>query len=500
MRTNDKKKKDFALVEIGEALFKELGFYAASNSIKPLYVANGLFREVTGTVCQIEDIYEWVRGENAKKSIQSKKLIEKYADIIKCYQNEEASVEELKEIRYYLEKLFNPDSNIQSGAAFSVPNISSIWQVTSSVPAEQGVGSFLFKILNSKMDGKKSNAIEVIEKALKDDDDDITRTIKPIIVSKSEKERKITRSVSTEVVDYSVMPNTVITIRRGFDCLAENCNTESTITNTESLLTLRRMVNYAMFSLFFYLSDINHSKYLGKRVPLLLDAGTGMGAIVNASSKCFTECKKAMEKYTVNFVQEWLVKAKVIRNINEKDACESYLMNDINVTDEIRTILVKHFENNSLSGDSPLLATAKAIQFVMYTETYSDTTPSEFCNVIGAKAGLVGPSGNTNYRRLLVNRFLLETIVLSCVKKERLEAGIELRELGNVLRDNYNIIIGTDTDADYELLEEFGIAKNTPEDLRGSLALNAQEVAETLISLGLGKKYADGVTIIGRGL
>ena len=148
MRTNDKKKKDFALVEIGEALFKELGFYAASNSIKPLYVANGLFREVTGTVCQIEDIYEWVRGENAKKSMQSKKLIEKYADIIKCYQNEETSVEELKEIRYYLEKLFNPDSNIQSGAAFSVPNISSIWQVTSSVPAEQGVGSFLFKILN----------------------------------------------------------------------------------------------------------------------------------------------------------------------------------------------------------------------------------------------------------------------------------------------------------------------------------------------------------------
>lgn len=500
MRINNKNKKDVALVEIGEALFKELGFYAASNSVKPLYVANGLFREVTGTVCEIEDIYDWVRGENSKKSISSKTLLERYKDIIICYQNKEDSVDELKEIRYYLEKLFNPDSNIQAGAAFSVPNISSIWQVTSSVPAEQGIGGFLFKVLNTEIEGKKSKAIDIIERSLKDDDDDITRTIKPIIVSKSEKERKTTRNLSTDAVDYMIAPDTILNIRKGFECLAGNCIVESTSTSTESLLTLRRMVNYAMFSIFYYLSDINHSKYAGQRVPLLLDAGTGMSAIINASSKSFTECKKAMEKYTVNFVCEWLIQAKVISDINDKNACEAYIKNDINVTDEVRTKLEKHFANNVQAGDLPILATAKAIQFAMYTETYSDTTPSEFCNVIGAKAGLVGPSGNTNYRRLLINRFLLETIVLSCVNKEKLEAGIELRELGDILRDNYNVIIGTDTDIDYAFLDELEIARNTPEDLRSSLALNAQEIAEMLISLGVGKKYADGVTIIGRGL
>ena len=500
MRTNNKKKKDVALVEIGEELFKELGFYAASNSVKPLYVANGLFREVTGTVCEIEDIYDWVRGENLKKSKSSKELLEQYKDIIICYQSEDDSVGELKEIRYYIEKLFNPDSNIQSGVKFSVPNISSIWQVTRAVRAEQGIGSFLFKILNTEIDGKKSKAIDIIERSLKNDDDDISRTIKPIIAGKSEKERKTTRDLSTDTMDCTVMPDTVLTIRRGFDCLAENCSVESTVSNMESLLILRRMVNYSMFAIFYYLSDINHSKYDGQRIPLLLDAGVGKIAIINASSKSFTECKKAMERYTVNFVCEWLKQAKVIRNINDKKACGAYIRNDINVTDEIRTTLEKHFENNILAGDSPILAIAKAIQFSMYTETYSDTTPSEFCNVIGVKAGLVGPGGNTNYKRLLINRFLLETIVLSCVNKEKLEMGIELKELGKILRDNYNIIIGTDTDIDYAFLDELEIARNTPEDLRGSLALNAQEIAEMLISLGLGKKYADGVTIIGKGL
>ena len=223
MATKNKNKNDEALVEIGNALFEDLGFYAASNSIKPLYVANGLFREVTGTTCDISDIYEWVRAENSKKSLTSKEILDKYSSIIIQREGEDASLEELKELRYYLEKLFNPDSNIQSGDAFSVPNISSIWQVRTFVQGEQGVGSFLYKILNGKYEGKKSKAIEVIDKALKNDDDDITRTIKPIIASKSDNERKVSKDPSIEVIDYTIAPGTVVTVRKGFDCLTENC-------------------------------------------------------------------------------------------------------------------------------------------------------------------------------------------------------------------------------------------------------------------------------------
>lgn len=494
----NKKKNDEALLEIGNALFDDLGFYAASNSIKPLYVANGLFREVTGTTCDISDIYEWVRAENSKNSLSSKEILEKYASIIIKREGEEASIEELKEIRYYLEKLFNPDSNIQSGDAFSVPNISSIWQVRSSVRAEQGVGSFLYKILNGQYEGTKSKAIEIIDKALKDDDDDITRTVKPIIASKSD--RKWRRDLSIEEIDYMIAPDTIITVRKGFDCLAENCMDETGKLLEDSLMILRRMTNYAMFALFFYLSDINHTKYADEKVPLLIDAGTGLGAIVNASSKCFVECKKSMERYTVNFVKDWLIASNIISDVTSKKKCLHYLSEDINVTDKIRDVLCLQFENNCKLGDEPIVAMAKSIQYAMYTETYSDTTPSDFCSGIGAKAGLVGPSRNTNYRRLLINRFLLETIILSAVSRKQLEAGIELKELGSILRNRYNIIIGTDIDKDYEMLNKFGIAQNTPEDLRGALSINAQEIADKLISLGLGKRYADGVTIIGREL
>ena len=85
---------------------------------------------------------------------------------------------------------------------------------------------------------------------------------------------------------------------------------------------------------------------------------------------------------------------------------------------------------------------------------------------------------------------------MSAVDSGELANGIEFSLLGQKLREKYNIIIGTDTDADYSVLDEYGIAKATPENLRGELSINAREIASMLVSMGLAKQYADGVTII----
>ena len=54
------------LSEIGEALCKSLGFNPTSNSTKPLYVANSLFRMCAGVRCKVDDIHEWVVSERRK--------------------------------------------------------------------------------------------------------------------------------------------------------------------------------------------------------------------------------------------------------------------------------------------------------------------------------------------------------------------------------------------------------------------------------------------------
>lgn len=91
----------------------------------------------------------------------------------------------------------------------------------------------------------------------------------------------------------------------------------------------------------------------------------------------------------------------------------------------------------------------------------------------------------------------METITLSSVSKDDLEDGIELKDLSDKLVHDYCILIGANSDAEYSILEGANIAQSTPGDLRGELSLNAQQLANTYISLGLGKRYADGVTLIG---
>lgn len=210
-----------------------------------------------------------------------------------------------------------------------------------------------------------------------------------------------------------------------------------------------------------------------------------------------------MEAYTTFFICDWLKNAGLIRDLNSQADCEEYVKSGLSLTPQheikgVRSTILQHIRANCHAGESPLLSTAKSLQFALYTYKYPNTTPSDFCNVLGTKAGFVGPTGNaTKYKRFLINRFLLETIVLSVIDTQALLDGIEIRELGTVLRERYGIIIGTDTDMDYAFMDEYGIAKTTPEDLRGELSDNAKAIANMLISMGLAKRFADGVTLIG---
>lgn len=495
------KKRD-TLDELGKELCASLHFNPTSNSTKPLYVANSLFRACTGIECNVEDLHEWVVSERRSKAKSSQAIAAEYADAL--YNSGSELTEEIKEIRFFLEKLYNPDSTVYPSYRNSVLNIPSKWFIRSYVPAEAGIGAFLFNILNTPIDGKISPAIAIIEQALMDDDDDLSRTVKPLIVRRPEEERIVRSERDTEAIPLN---ETEMVIRAGFDRLAENCNTYSKTEGANSLLVLRRMVSYAMFAVFFYLEDVNRTKYGGPSIPLLLDADGERGAIERASEACFIACKKAVEAYTISFIHGWLRDNKQITDISSESACKEYISR-VTLKDykkeseeEVREIILQHISSGCRAGEEPLLATAKALQFAIYTYTFPNTTPSDFCNVLGVKAGFVGPSGNAaKYKRLLINSFLLETLVLSAVNTDSLNNGIELRELGDALRSSYNILIGTDTDIDFGILDAYGIADVTPENLRGELANNARDIADMLISMGLAKRYADGVTIIGWGL
>ena len=482
----------------GEEICTALGFNPTSNSTKPLSIANALFRSCLGTVCDVKDIHEWITSERRSNAriLSSTEIREKYKDILVHGTNE--SVEDIKEARFVLEQIFNPDSTVYPGYQNSVLNIPSRWLVRSSLPAEARIGDFVFEILSHPIEGKKSPAIELICDALKDDDDDISRLIKPILTS-SYKERISEIEVSPKSISLNSSKQA---IRKGFDNLAANLLYTGQSSN--SLLVLKRMSNLAVFASYFYLVDVNNAEYSSERIPLLLDSFSDLDAIERASELCYIACKKSVEAYIVNLLEDIINRERLIADTTSTDACRAFIkgipLKAVKEKKNAREILLQYFETFYAGGDKPLRALSRALQFAIYTFTYPDNTPSDFCRVLGTRAGLVGPGGGAKFKRLLINRFLLETIVLSTVNLEAVPDGIELRELGDLLRSQYYILIGTDTDKDYFLLDQAKIAQDAPEDLRGELASNARNIADMLISMDLAKRYADGVTIVGWGL
>lgn len=487
------------LSDYGEQIREALGFNPTSNSTKPLSIANALFRCCLGTVCEIKDIHEWVLSERRSNSriISSVDLRDKYHDIL--VHGSEESIDDIRETRFLFEHIFNPDSTVYPDYRESILNISSRWLVRSSVRSEARIGDFIFEILSYPIEGKVSPAIKMIRDALKDDNDDISRLIKPILTNLSEE----------RIRDIEIHPKQLTlnssqrSIRLGFDNLAANMKYTDQASN--SLLTLKRLANFAVFSSYFYLVDVNNSEYGGERTPLLLDSFSDLDAIERASELCFISSKKSVEAYVVNVLEDLILKEALIADPTNADSCRAFInnmvLNAANENKNARDALLKYFETFYTGGDAPLRALSRAIQFALYTFTYSNNTPSDFCRVLGTRAGLVGPGGNAvKFKRLLINRFLLETIVLSTINLNNTPNGIELRELGEALRKQYYILIGTDTDKDYFLLDQAKIAQDAPEDLRGELASNARSIADMLITIGLAKRYADGVTIVGWGL
>ena len=69
------------LKQIGDAISNDyLGFIPTSNSTKPPHIANGLFRYCIGETCDTKDIHEWMFEDNAKNSIPSEEILEKYEE------------------------------------------------------------------------------------------------------------------------------------------------------------------------------------------------------------------------------------------------------------------------------------------------------------------------------------------------------------------------------------------------------------------------------------
>lgn len=490
------KNKKGRLKSIGDKVCEDyLNFLPTSNSTKPPHIANGLFRRCFyGQTCNLRDVHEWIAGEGKNKVPTSTEIIEKYSYIL--FNGVEESEQNIKDFRFLLNDIFNQDNTIYPNYEMSAYNISSNLLIKGGVPAEAKIGEFLFDIISYEIAGNRSEIIDLINTALREEDDDLTKLIKPII-SGSPLKDNITRINKLDHIEFKDNKEidwneTKAIIREGFDNLAKNMKASGEYKN--SLLVLERVVNFSLFSTFLFLVD---ALSIREKVPLLLDAGSDLDSIKKASELAYIFAKKSVEKFFVHSIMNIIsdeITNKTIEGCREWIEQTSFFEdNDLDI--EANEAIKGYFKSFCEDNVKPLMALAKALQIILYTMIYENESPNDFCTVLGSRGGLIGPKTGHARKRYLINSFTLETITLSVLSIEDLYE-IEFKSLCEKLKNKYNIIIGANPEEDYTILTSANITQNTPGDLRGDLSLNSQMFADIYVSLGLGKQYADGVTII----
>lgn len=480
------------LKRIGEQICQSdfLGFSPTSNSTKPPHIANGVFRECIGETSDTNDFHKWIIDEQKKGGVSTKQIIQDYKEILA--KGDKTNETKTRLFRNLLNDLFNPDNTAYASEEFSSYNISSHYLIKKRISAEGGIGEFIYSILASPLNNEVSPMLEIIRKSIKQSSDNLTKLIMPIIVypTKDDKLNKF----STET--YNIVWDEITTIiRNGFNNLAQNIKKIGEDANP--LLVQERVVCYSCFSTFLYLANSNAAKYNGNRVPIFIDAGTNSESIKKASEQSFTLAKTSVEDYYINAIRQILLADGVTNTLS---SCKRYLddMQYSSTTegDKVESRLKTLFDSFCKDAD-PIYALSHALQLSLYTFEYKNNSPSDFCRVLGVRCGLVGPKGNrAKIKRYQINSFLLETLTLCVLSQDDLLYGIEMKEVGTKFAKTFGILFGYNDDMEYPILESNNITKSTPGDLRGDMASNAQKISDIFISLGLGHRYADGVTIL----
>lgn len=158
--------------------------------------------------------------------------------------------------------------------------------------SEAHIGDFIFEILAKQLDGKRSPVISLLQEALSNDSDDLTKLIKPILTAPSDKEKRSIHGIQYPEDSEIRWDNCKERLRNGFDRLADNII--ATGENRNSLLVMRRIINFALFSTFIYLTQGDAAAYGGSKPPILLDSGADLESIKKASEQSYTLAKKLL--------------------------------------------------------------------------------------------------------------------------------------------------------------------------------------------------------------
>ena len=485
---------DETLKEFREKLDKKyIGFSANGSSVKPVHIANGLFRTVLGYAYDTDTIgkFSYTKSNKGvtKPAAQLKKVYKEYTD------NNRIEVTNINKdsfelLRSTAQSIIEADKGVYdlAGSGMVSYTLPSKYFLTTSKTLTVA-GDFIGSLIRES----KSKIIQMIEKDLNNENDPITLLFYPAIKFEEPQQKEIELMDLQEVEGYKRRNYDVLikNIGEAFDCLESNLQI-----HPNKFVHLRQINFLAIYEIILYVANLEYIyKVTDVKRPFLLDCSNdSKSEIANASSFCISQINQSMSRCYSKFIADELKFELTINEILQNPETPKYdnkkqKKENKQAFDEIWTT-TKESVSKTENEDEQYLLFGSAIYNMLEIE--GSSTVIKYLKALGIRAGIFYPQSNSvPNKRFVLATETLEVVLKSCIKPN---VSMTLDELLDILCERFNIIVGG-RDKDEAILQEAGIIHADSDALKE----NQRNFIKQLETMNFAELLADGILQIKTG-
>lgn len=462
-------------------------FYSPKIEIKPVHLANGLFRAVCG---------KYANSERLHRSI--------------CATGRSASGAG-GDAQKIVHALFTADGAVFSKANFSSYTLSHISHITSD-NHDRRTGEWLAAILTHDEGEGASPALELLRSLLTEDNQHLSDELSILtlpLAGQEAIELKNFRSrlsaqapTSLKVNDAGAFCDPLLySIRRGFDQLAAHAGV--TRKRKGKLETLRHLVIWGCFSVYLHLANSGHVRG-NQRLPMVLCLSRNPSPTLReASTQSYQWVNRSIDKFFRGIISSavdqiaateqdgsWETSAAVRRRIESMiwKSSGGRMQQETEHTLAFTPLCLRFFDGYlcDTTNQSPRFAFANALTDMLGHVLSS--SPTDVARALGVRIGLLTASRQHTKKLYAPGPELLEVLIRASIPPG---THCTITELADYWASQYGLLIGV-LGTENSTLAEWGI---NPID-GGSLRTNVDALVDILEMSGYAHQFSDGVTFI----
>lgn len=473
---------------------EDLGLQPDNFSIKPVHLANGLARALTGkthdTTALAQTLRRWVRDQKAgvdRESNPTEKILESYSPAFR--DGTETEPDRVNTLRALARDVLGADDAVfqqSDKSSYTLANAGFV----SPDPSDNRTGLFVAALLRAGGDG---DAATFLLSALADDTDPYSTLASPLLAlgtSRDVPERtghEADALAALLAADAGQLNSPILrALRDSFDRLARFEEREGSKLNS-----MRRLVLFGCFVVHVHaISRWSEVEVGAPRPPILLDMYDGAKlSLRDASRATLRSGGEALERLLMYRLTEKLG--------DLDDDAVGRVLADGDAMGKEQEALKAAYETQQSDPDLPA---GHALAQAYLNVAFSGKQPVNFLTELGRRAGYLTPwanqgRGGRTKKRYGASAEFLETLVAATVEPDEM---LDFGEFLDRLRDSFGVLAGRAQDD--EAVRTCNLAgaqwTSTTSIAEEDLRMNVEALRTAVLETGYAREYADGQTVI----